>query len=104
MKLSIRFLLKRKYKKGLKKEIKLDLLFYSLLLSSILTAQVIEIKLKKTQHFVVFKKTNGAKVLKNAKFIGENENKTAFFVVDLNRKECKYFENGEEISDTKIKK
>lgn len=83
---------------------KLVLLFYSLLLSSILTAQVIEIKLKKTQHFVVFKKTSGAKVLKNAEFIGEIENKTAFFVVDLNRKECKYIENGEEISDTKIKK
>ena len=83
---------------------KLILLFYSLLLSSILTAQVIEIKLKKTQHFVVFKKTSGVKVLKNAEFIGEIENKTAFFVVDLNRKECKYIKNGEEISDTKIKK
>jgi hypothetical protein len=83
---------------------KLVLLFYTLLLSTSLTAQLIEIKVKKTQHFVVFKKTSGAKVLKNAEFIGEIENKTAFFVVDLNRKECKYIENGEEISETKIKK
>ena len=80
----------------------LVLLFYTLLLSNSITAQVIEIKAKKTQHFVVFKKTSGAQVLKNAQWVGEIENKTAFFVVDLNTKECKFIENGEETSVTKI--
>ena len=81
---------------------KLGLLLFTFIISSALPAQVIEIKVKKIQPYTIYKKTSGAQVLKNEQWVGKIENKTAFFVVDLNSKECKYIENGEETSVTKI--